>query len=440
VSNVGVMSGSVRRTGGYAWYVAALLSVAHLVSFIDRFVMSLVLEPVRRAMALSDTQLGLLVGFGFVLLYSVVGMPLGLLADRVHRRNLIALGILVWSCATAACAFADDFTSLFAARAIVGFGEAALVPAAMSLIANYFPRSQLARAVSIFTMGASLGKTTAFLAGGALLALLAPLGRVLLPGLGEFAPWQVLFLAASLPGFLLVPLLLTVREIERPRTQDTARPSLAEGVAWLRGHAKAYALHVGAAVCSIILIQIFGNWSASLFVRVHGFSVQQAGYVIGSATLLAGPAGHFTGGWMTDRMQARGVAGAPLATIAISLAASACTAVLLYMAPSVTAAVAAFTLLMFVVASAAASCLSGVQTLTPAKLRGFTTSVYMCVMTLIAVGLGPTFVGIASDLLFGGGSGLESALVGTTLLVASIGIVLALCGRRPFQRTADAVR
>jgi MFS family permease len=420
----------------YAWYVASLLSAGHLLSFVDRFVMSLVLEPIKQQMHLSDTQLGLLVGFGFVLLYSLVGVPLGWLADRVNRRNLIATGLLVWSCATAACAFADDFSGLFTARALVGFGEAALVPAAMSLIATYFPRRLLSRAVSIFTMGASLGKTTAFLGGGALLALLAPLGAITLPGLGPFTPWQTLFIAASLPGLVLVPLLFTIRE--PARKPQTAASSTRLASAWLRRHASAYALHVGAAVCSIMLIQIFGNWSASLFVRVHGFSVHEAGFVIGSVTLFAGPAGHFAGGWLTDRLQRRGVAGAPLATIAVSLIASAVAASLLYAAPSLGAAIAAFALLMFVVASAAAPCLSGVQTLSPPAVRGVCTSIYMCVMTLIAVGLGPTFIGIASDLLFGGGKGLGTALVGTTLLVATIGTVLALFGRRPFQRTADA--
>lgn len=418
---------------GYAWYVAALLSAGHLLSFVDRFVMSLVLEPIRRQMALSDTQLGLLVGFGFVLLYSVVGVPLGWAADRINRRNLIAAGILVWSLATAACAFAADFAGLFAARAVVGFGEAALVPAAMSLIAAYFPRRVLARAVSIFTMGASLGKTTAFLGGGALLAVLPPF--VIVPLLGVFVPWQMLFLVAAAPGLVLVALFFTIREPARSSAPTAARSGAGP---WLRAHAGAYALHIGAAICSIMLIQIFGNWSASLFVRLHGFSVHQAGFVIGTVTLCAGPFGHFSGGWLTDRLQRNDVAGAPLVTIACSLVASALAATLLYLAPSVPAAVAAFALLMFVVASAAAPCLAGVQTLSPPAVRGVCTSIYMCVMTLIAVGLGPTFIGVASDVLFGGGKGLGTALVGTTVLVAAIGTVLALLGRRRFQRTADA--
>ena len=117
----------------YAWYVALLLATAHLVSFIDRYLMSLMMEPLKADLGVSDTQLGLLQGTGFVVLYTLVAVPLGLTADRVNRRNLIVAGILVWSLATAMCGLASSFGWLFAARIGVGFGEAALVPAAMSL-------------------------------------------------------------------------------------------------------------------------------------------------------------------------------------------------------------------------------------------------------------------------------------------------------------------
>jgi MFS family permease len=409
------------------------------VSFIDRFVMSLVLEPVKHQMQLSDSQLGLLVGLSFVLLYAMVGVPLGWLADRVNRRSMIAIGLFFWSCATLACGLATSFGGLFAARLAVGVGEAALVPAAMSLIAGYFARDRLARAISFFTMGASLGKTTAFLAGGAILAVLTPVGLAL-PLLGHLEPWQALFAIAALPGLLLVPLLFTVREIERPPVAAGREPAgFGAGLSWLRQNAKAYALHIGAACCSIMLIQIFGGWSTTMFVRVHGFTVPEAGILVGIVSLICGPAGHFAGGWLTDRLQSRGVHGAPLVTIATSLACSSVGAVALALAPSANAAIAAFAMILLSVPVAAASCLSGMQLLTPAPQRGLLTSIYMCVMTLVAVGMGPTLVGVVSD-LFGGGAHIGTALVGTSVCFAGLGIVLALAGRRSFQRTADSAR
>jgi len=137
------------KNGRYAWYVAGLLSLAHLVSFLDRFVMGLVLVPVKLEFGLSDTQLGLLHGTGFVILYTLAALPLGRLADRSNRRNLIIGGIILWSLATAWSGLANSFSTLFAARVGVGFGEAALLPAAMSLLAAYFGREKLGRAVGL---------------------------------------------------------------------------------------------------------------------------------------------------------------------------------------------------------------------------------------------------------------------------------------------------
>jgi MFS family permease len=179
----------VSASGGlYAWYVALLLAAAHLISFIDRFLMSLVMEPLKADMSLSDTQLGLLQGTGFVILYTVAAVPLGLLADRLNRRNLIIAGITIWSVATGLCGLASSFGSLFLARLGVGFGEAALVPAAMSLLAAYFPRRQLGRAVSLFTTGASLGKSAALIGGGAVLAALTVSGGLACRGSAGSSP------------------------------------------------------------------------------------------------------------------------------------------------------------------------------------------------------------------------------------------------------------
>ena len=224
--------------GPYAWYVAILLAAAHLVSFVDRFVMSLVMEPLKADLGLSDFQLGLLQGTGFVILYTLVALPLGLMADRVNRRNLIVAGIVLWSLATGLCGLAYSFGSLFLARIGVGFGEAALVPAAMSLLAAYFPRRQLGRAVSLFTTGASLGKSTALIGGGAVLAMLVAAGGLTLPGIGRLVPWQGTFVVMAVPGFLLAALLLTLREPPRPAV-TTIRPGFATALASVGAHRRA---------------------------------------------------------------------------------------------------------------------------------------------------------------------------------------------------------
>jgi MFS family permease len=424
------------RVGLYPWVVVGTLSIAHLVSFIDRFVMSLVLTPIKGQMHLSDTQLGAIQGLSFVLLYSVAGLPLGRLADTMDRRRLIAVGMLIWSAATTACAFCNDFGGLFAARIGVGFGEAALVPAAMSLIAGYFARERLGRAVSVFVMGSPLGKVVALIGGAWLLAQVIPRHGASLLG-HSFMAWQLLFLCAALPGLLLVPVVLTLREPPRAAVA-LARPRFLDGLAHIKRFALAYALQAAAACMAIILVQAFGAWGPTFFGRVYHLTVSQTGYLVGGVTLIASPLGNLFGGWLTDLLQRRKIPAAPLIAIGLSLALAIPAALALAAAPNLPSAAIAFGALTFIMSTAAGPCLAGIQVLTPTQHRGTATALYMCVMTLVSVGLGPTLVGVISDTVFGAGAGIGKALIASTIGVALLGILAAVAGRRPFERAAAA--
>jgi MFS family permease len=421
----------------YAWYIALLMAVAHLVSFLDRFVMGLAAVPIKAQLGLSDTQLGLLTGLGFVILYSVVAIPLGRLADSVNRKRMIAVGIFFWSVATGACAFAGSFNSLFLARVGVGLGEASLVPAAMSLIAAYFARERLARAVSLFTMGAGLGKTAAYVGGAAILAWATPRGGLDLPLVGHFMPWQVLFLAASIPGFVLVVLMLTtVREPARWATGE--RIGAAPALAYLRRHARVYVPFGMAAVSIVMVVQTVAAWSPSFFVREHGLTASEAGYMVGTIALFTSIVGSITGGWMTDWMQSRGRVGAPCITMAVSLSVSAAAALVLYTSGNLNVAAAAFVVVLFSVSAGSPAGLAGIQMLTPPEYRGMISSVFLCVVTLVAVGLGPTFIGVLTDTVFTDARGLGTALLSANLVFAAIGTLAALLCRRSFQATRVA--
>jgi MFS family permease len=427
------------RASRHAWYVAIVLCFAHAVSFLDRFVMSLALVPLKAEMALSDTQLGLLVGMSFVLLYSLAGIPLGLLADIVNRRRMIALGVLAWSLATAATAFAESFPSLFAARLAVGLGEAALVPAGISLIGSYFPKTQLGQAVSIFTAGSALGRTLAFLGGGVVLALLNPLGGMHVPLLGQFRPWQSLFLLAAVPGFVLVAMMFTVREPARPARDAAARHGLGDALAHMRRHAGAYALTILAGTCCILVIQNQAAWAASFFVRLHGMGQAQAGYVIGLASLVSAVLGSLYGGWLTDRLQARGVTGAVGVTICSSLLLSIPAVLVMYLAEDRAVSIAGFVVSEFLVTSTAPAAVAGVQLLTPDRHRGIISAIFQCTLTLLAVGVGPTLVGVLTDHVFVSPLALGKALLSSHLCVAILGILLAGLGRRVFQQSLRTV-
>jgi MFS family permease len=423
-----------RTASAYAWYVALLLAAAHLVSFIDRFLMSLVMEPLKADLGVSDAQLGLLQGTGFVVLYTVVAVPLGRMADRVNRRSLIVAGILLWSIATALCGLASSFGGLFLARVGVGFGEAALVPAAMSLLAVYFPRHQLGRAVSLFTTGASLGKSAALIGGGAVLAMLTAAGGLKIAGLIELAPWQGTFVIMALPGIALALLMLSVREPARP-TSSVAKPGIAEAWRYVRKHRAAFALHTGASALVVLTIQSLAAWSPSFYIRFFDLTPPQAGLAIGSIILIAAPLGHLSGGVLTDVFQARRWPSPAAPVIAIGLLCAIPSLLVFAGSNSLGVSLAAYGVLSFFVTLAAPASLAGLQMLTPDGLRGIITSMFLAITTLVGIGVGPVLIGVLTD-LSGGPMQLARALILAIPVVAIVGTGLALMSQKPFQHTA----
>jgi MFS family permease len=417
----------VRSAPVYAWYVALLLATAHLVSFIDRYLMSLVMEPLKADLAISDTQLGLLQGAGFVILYTLVAVPLGRAADRVNRRNLIVAGIVIWSIATALCGLATSFGGLFAARIGVGFGEAALVPAAMSLLAAYFPRHQLGRAVSLFTTGASLGKSAALIGGGAVLAVLTIAGGLSLGGATMLAPWQGTFVLMAIPGLVIAALMFTVREPAREAVSATvAEPRIADAWRYVVQHRAAFFLHTGASALVVLTIQSIAAWD---------LTPSQAGVAIGSVTLLAAPLGHLSGGALTDWFQKRSWRSPVAPVIVIGMAGAIPSVTLFVVSENLPLSLVAYGLLSFFITLAAPASLAGLQMLAPDRLRGILTSMFLAVVTLVGIGIGPALVGLCTDLA-GGPLELGKALMILTVGVAAIAIGLALASQRPFERTA----
>ena len=199
----------------YAWYVVAVLMLAYVCSFVDRQVLALMVPAVRRDLGISDTQMSLLMGLSFALFYSILGLPIGRLADRSSRRRIIVWGIAVWSVMTALCGAARNYWQLFLARMGVGVGEAALSPPAYSLIADYFPKDRLGTAIGVYSLGIYLGSGLAMMLGGWVTGRVAAAAMWTLPLIGEVRPWQAVFFVIGLPGLLLALWVGTLREPAR---------------------------------------------------------------------------------------------------------------------------------------------------------------------------------------------------------------------------------
>lgn len=439
-------SGAARadvQDGAYKWYVAIVLCAAHAVSMIDRFVMVLVTEPVRAALDLSDAQLGLLQGTGFAILYCGFAVPLGALADAVNRRNLILVGLTVWTCATAAAAFATSFEMLFLFRIFVGLGEACLIPAGMSLLVAYFPPNTLSRGVSVFGLGVNIGYGLAFLGGGVLLASLQAAGGLSLAGMGPIEPWRGVMLLAALISIPVLIMLAWLREPPRGHVVETGlRPqlqNLRDGVGYLLSNLRSYAPFLVVGSCTSIWGYAVSSWSTSLLVRLHDQLPASAGQLVGVAGLVGGPLGTIAGGVLLDRMKARGTVAPPLVLMGGGAIYGAACAAFVVLAPSLPLATFALCLFMFGSTLVLPALYVGVQLITPDRYRGIAASFNMMVYSMFGLGVGPAAVGTISDLLPGGEEKLGTAVIIVEVAMVAIIVPTALLARRRFQARTDAV-
>ena len=282
----------------HAWYVVGVLMLVYVFSFVDRQVFSLLVDPLRRDLDISDTQVSLLMGFSFALFYTCFGIPIGRLADTYSRRGIIAIGLLLWSLLTAACGLAGSYSQMLFLRMGVGVGEAALSPAAYSLITDLFPREKLASAISLYSMGIYIGMGLAYLLGGLVVGYAATHAAWDLPLVGPIRPWQLIFFFIGLPGLALLPLLATVRE--PPRQRKSAAP-MREVLSYVFANRRTVLLHnVGFGFMSLSAYATFA-WVPEFYRRAFQWDIRTTGLVYGVIVLLFGSLGITGAGRLVDR-------------------------------------------------------------------------------------------------------------------------------------------
>ncbi|CAN5330940.1 MFS transporter [soil metagenome] len=412
----------------YGYYVTGVLLLAYTLSYVDRQILSLMVEPVKRDLALSDTQVSLLHGFAFALFYTLVGLFLGRLADRYNRRTLIIVGMAIWCIATAACGFAGSLGGLFAARMMVGFGEASLSPAAYSMLADYFPKERRGRAMGLYSLGVYLGSGLAFIVGGFVIAGTKGIDSIALPILGDFRPWQLAFLLAALPGVLLLPLMFTVKEPAR-REKAGSEAGLAHFIAQRRFYAPAI---LGYAVLAIVTFA-YTAWLPTAFIRLWGWSPRDIGLAYGGIMLIFGSSGMLLSGLAADRLVAKGRQDAHLLlSIGGTLAAIGAAAVAgLVTSPS--AALAGVAVTSFCISMSIALAPVVLQSVTPNGLRGQMTALYLLLINLLGMGCGPTLVALCTDYGFGDELAVRNSITIVTTCAAAISAALLWLSLRPYR-------
>jgi len=411
----GVAAGE--RPVRYAWYVVAVLMVLNISSFIDRQVISLMVDPIKQDLGLSDTRMSLILGPAFGTTFAIAVFFMGRLADRYSRRTLIAWGVAIWSVMCTANGMANSFAQLFVARVGVGAGEATLSPSAYSMIADYFPPKGLATAMSVFTSGVFLGAGLAYLIGGFLvdMASAGPAWRI--PGIGLIRPWQQVFILIGVPGLALALLALTIRE--PPRAVDASGRrivlSLPEVGAWFRRHALGYVTFgLGIGLFSIVN---YGTalWFPAYFQRAHDWSQARVGVYMGGTTAVFGVLGSLLGGRMADWLKSRGrtdgnlliLIGAALVSIAAGFP--------LFLPPSEPVMIGALVVTNLVAAMPFGAAAAAAQEMSLPALRGQASAVLVFILNFVGLGVGPPAVALLTDHVF-----QDPARVGLSLLVVTV--------------------
>ncbi len=420
-------------TGGQAWYVVAVLTIANVSGFVDRQILSLLVEPIKRDLAVTDTQVSLLMGLSFAVFYSVLGIPIGRLADRRSRRAIVAIGAVLWSAMTALSGLARSFAQLFMLRIGVGVGEATLGPSAVSLIADAFPRERRGTAMSVYMLGTFLGSGIAYALGAYVVGLADAQVGLRLPFVGEIRPWQTVFFIVGLPGLLIGVLAMTMRE--PPRTGTPGVIPFADVVAYFRVNARTMStLSLGFA-CSAAVNYGIAAWLATFFVRTHGWTATQAGTLQGVLTMTIGVAGTLLGGRLTDRWVRAGHIDAPLRVGMLAALGMLLTAGVYPLVSSATLAAALLIPVNLFAAMPWGAASAAVAEALPPRMRGQGSAVYFLVVNLFAGAFGPTAVALLTDHVFGDPAALRWSLAVCTIAGMLFTITLLGFGRAAYRIT-----
>ena len=377
----GVFSPAVRN------YALGVLVVVYTFNFIDRQILSILLEPIKQDLGLSDSALGMLTGFAFALFYATLGIPIARFADRSNRRNLIAWALAIWSAMTAVSGLAQNFWHLLLARIGVGVGEAGCSPPAHSMLADYFPTENRATALGIYSLGIPFGILFGFIAGG---------------WLNEFFGWRVAFFIVGVPGLLLAILVrFTLREPPRGmaegRIADEEQPTIMETFRFLWSKRSFRHMAVGGGLTAFVGYGVI-TWVPSFLIRSYGMSTGDVGTYLGLILGIPGGIGIALGGYLADRYGARDTRWY-LWIVSVALIASTPLFFGVYLSST------AFASLMFLILPILlgnfyqATTFSQTQGLVSLRMRSVAAAVLLFILNMIGLGAGPQAVGILSDIL-----------------------------------------
>jgi MFS family permease len=421
-----------------AWYTVIIVALVSMMSNIDRGIINLLVQPIKRDMALSDTEISLLVGFAFSFFYMLFGLPMARVSDIRNRKLILTCALAVWSFATALCGLAQSFWQLFAARGLVGAGESVKGPCSMSMISDLVPRHRLPRAFAIYQLGINAGQGGALIIGGALIALLANVSAIHLGAGLVIKDWHIVFLLCGLPGLLLALLMMvTIREPVRRGRIVRGQVPIKDVAHFIGSNWRIYVpLLLGIAIASI---ESFGMvvWRPAFFERTYGWGPEVAGPLLGTMMLIATPLGLFLGAMLAERFMRQKRADAMIRVVFVSHILAVPFAVAMPLMPTAWSAFGVGLLASTAVGMSAPGQNSAFQIITPNEMRGQVGAIYLFSISVIGGGLGPTAIALITDYVFQDEAKLRYAMSAFAAIVGPIGILLTWLAMKPY---GEAIR
>lgn len=430
------------------WYATGVLALLYWFSVLDRFIIGLLVDPIKRDLGLSDLQFGILHGSAFAITFSVVGLLAGAMADRFNRRWVIYAGVMIWSAATAACGFAASFWHMLFARVGVGAGEATLNPCATSMITDLFPRQRLTTALAVYAMGSTVGSGCAYLFGGLIVGLVSKSDTLVLPLVGEVRSWQATFFIVGLPGALLSLLIFAVPEPLRRGRRALQRRA---GAFWrdaigyyvamlrfIRGRGRFFAYHYAGFGLAAMIVTGSGTWYPAYMGRSFGWKADKIGLYLGITLVLSGIVGKLIGGLAVDTMYRRGRRDAQFRWYAAALLLATPAGVIAFTSSSPWLFLGFIWLFLAVLSPFVACANAALNLVTPNELRGTGVAFFNATAGLIGAGVGPILIAALSDKLFGGaangGRSIGLGLATAIAICCPLAAALLLLGMKAMRR------
>jgi MFS family permease len=427
-----------------AWYMVIVLMMAYTFSYLDRRILSLLVQPIRRDMHITDFQMSLLMGIAFALFYSIMGIPISRWVDSRSRRKIILAGITIWSMITALCGWARNYLQLFLCRVGVGVGEATLNPSAFSMIGDSFKESRRPFAIAIFHLGLPIGQGLALIIGGTIIDLVAGLDPSSLPSIGVIHPWQLTFLMVGFPGLIVAAMVLTIKEPKRrglislENNSETVRQviPIRDVLAFILKRRLAYAALIIGIAIKVTLAYGTDSWVPTYFIRNYGWTEGEFGRIYGSLYIVVGIVSIFFSGLLANRMTARGHRDANVKVILTGYVLGIPCAIAAPLMPTAPLAIFMFLLTFFftnfhVLAPAA------LLAITPNQMRGQISAIYVFMLNLIGVGIGPSIVAGCTDFLFGSDLAVGKSLIVVASTLGPLGAILLFSGMKAYRRCLE---